>query len=107
MDDTRVNIILWDTAGQEDYVGVRKIWCVRRASPASHSSQFVAIRRNSSRLRVVDGGLFGSYDNADVYFLCFSLVHPNSFHNIKSKVCWSAAFARALIVGAARSGCPS
>ena len=91
--DVRVNIILWDTAGQvlprrlaaptprthararrrarsqEDYVGVRKIWSARRAA--------------ALRQRVTPRG---SYDNADVYFLCFSLVHPNSFHNIKSKV---------------------
>jgi len=51
LDGTLVNIILWDTAGQEDYVGVRKI----------------------------------CYDRTDLFLVCFSLVHPNSFHNVKSK----------------------
>jgi small GTP-binding protein len=51
LDDKRVNVILWDTAGQEDYLSVRRI----------------------------------CYEQTQVYLLCFSLVHPNSFHNIKSK----------------------
>lgn len=49
IDDKLVNVILWDTAGQEDYKNLR---CT-------------------------------TYDNTDVFLLCFSVVHPSSFENIK------------------------
>jgi len=47
-----VNVILWDTAGQEDYETIRTTTC---------------------------------FPNTHVFILCFSVVHPDSFHNIKQK----------------------
>jgi len=49
VDDKLVNIILWDTAGQEDYKDLRTT----------------------------------TYNSTDVFLLCFSVVHPSSFENLK------------------------
>ena len=49
VDDKLVNIILWDTAGQEDYKQLRTT----------------------------------TYTNTDIFMICFSVVHPSSFENIK------------------------
>jgi len=47
-----VNVILWDTAGQEDYETIRTTTC---------------------------------FPNTHVFIVCFSVVHPDSFHNVKQK----------------------
>jgi len=52
IDGEFVNVILWDTAGQEDYETIRITTC---------------------------------FPNTHVFILCFSVVHPDSFHNIKQK----------------------
>lgn len=52
VDGELVNVILWDTAGQEDYETIRTTTC---------------------------------FPNTHVFILCFSVVHPDSFHNIKQK----------------------
>jgi len=52
IDGELVNVILWDTAGQEDYETIRTTTC---------------------------------FPNTHVFILCFSVVHPDSFHNIKQK----------------------
>jgi len=52
IDGEMVNVILWDTAGQEDYETIRITTC---------------------------------FPNTHVFILCFSVVHPDSFHNIKQK----------------------
>jgi len=49
VDGRLVNIILWDTAGQEDYKQLRTT----------------------------------TYTNTDIFMVCFSVVHPSSFENIK------------------------
>jgi len=49
VDGRLVNIILWDTAGQEDYKQLRTT----------------------------------TYGNTDIFLLCFSVVHPSSYDNIK------------------------
>jgi len=49
VDDRLVNIILWDTAGQEDYKQLRTT----------------------------------TYSNTDIFMICFSVVHPSSYENIK------------------------
>jgi small GTP-binding protein len=52
VDGELVNVILWDTAGQEDYETIRTTTC---------------------------------FPNTHMFILCFSVVHPDSFHNIKQK----------------------
>jgi len=52
VDDELVNVILWDTAGQEDYETIRTTTC---------------------------------FPNTHVFIMCFSVVHPDSFHNVKQK----------------------
>eukprot|EP01114_Cavostelium_apophysatum_P006960 TRINITY_DN1857_c0_g1_i1.p1 TRINITY_DN1857_c0_g1~~TRINITY_DN1857_c0_g1_i1.p1 ORF type:complete len:282 (+),score=84.94 TRINITY_DN1857_c0_g1_i1:1013-1858(+) len=52
IDGELVNVILWDTAGQEDYETIRIQTC---------------------------------FPNTHVFILCFSVVHPDSFHNVKQK----------------------
>jgi len=52
IDGELVNVILWDTAGQEDYETIRITTC---------------------------------FPNTHVFILCFSVVHVDSFHNIKQK----------------------
>jgi len=52
VDGELVNIILWDTAGQEDYETIRTTTC---------------------------------FPNTQVFVVCFSVVHPDSFHNVKQK----------------------
>lgn len=52
VDGELVNIILWDTAGQEDYETIRTTTCL---------------------------------PGTQVFILCFSVVHPDSFHNVKQK----------------------
>mmetsp|Transcript_1086 Transcript_1086/g.3909 ORF Transcript_1086/g.3909 Transcript_1086/m.3909 type:complete len:256 (+) Transcript_1086:168-935(+) len=49
VDDRLVNIILWDTAGQEDYKQLRT----------------------------------STYQKTDIFMLCFSVVHPSSFENLR------------------------
>eukprot|EP01119_Soliformovum_irregulare_P011049 TRINITY_DN2740_c0_g1_i1.p1 TRINITY_DN2740_c0_g1~~TRINITY_DN2740_c0_g1_i1.p1 ORF type:complete len:247 (+),score=60.46 TRINITY_DN2740_c0_g1_i1:200-940(+) len=52
IDGELVNVILWDTAGQEDYETIRTTTC---------------------------------FPNTHVFIVCFSVVHPDSFHNVKQK----------------------
>lgn len=54
VDGNLINVILWDTAGQEDYEAIRTKTC---------------------------------FPNTNLFILCFSVVHPDSFLNIKQKVC--------------------
>jgi len=52
IDGELVNVILWDTAGQEDYETIRTTTC---------------------------------FPNTHIFVVCFSVVHPDSFHNVKQK----------------------
>lgn len=52
VDGELINVILWDTAGQEDYETIRVTTC---------------------------------FPNTHVFIMCFSVVHPDSFHNVKQK----------------------
>jgi len=52
VDGELVNVILWDTAGQEDYETIRTTTC---------------------------------FPNTHIFIVCFSVVHPDSFHNVKQK----------------------
>lgn len=91
VDGKPVNLGLWDTAGQEDYDRLR---------PLSYP-QTVGGRRASSR---VGWFLYGeeaqtawtpfgqfclSLPLKDVFLICFSLVSPASFENVRAKVGWA------------------
>jgi len=52
MENETINVILWDTAGQEDYESIRVHTC---------------------------------FPNTHIFLLCFSVVHPDSFHNVSQK----------------------
>jgi len=52
IDGELVNVILWDTAGQEDYETIRTTTC---------------------------------FPNTQIFIVCFSVVHPDSYHNVKQK----------------------
>eukprot|EP01118_Nematostelium_gracile_P015675 TRINITY_DN6323_c0_g1_i1.p1 TRINITY_DN6323_c0_g1~~TRINITY_DN6323_c0_g1_i1.p1 ORF type:complete len:245 (-),score=76.61 TRINITY_DN6323_c0_g1_i1:184-918(-) len=52
VDGELLNVILWDTAGQEDYETIRTTTC---------------------------------FPNTHIFIMCFSVVHPDSFHNVKQK----------------------
>jgi len=52
LESETINVILWDTAGQEDYESIRVHTC---------------------------------FPNTHVFLLCFSVVHPDSFHNVQQK----------------------
>jgi len=52
IDGELVNVILWDTAGQEDYETIRLTTC---------------------------------FPNTHIFIVCFSVIHPDSFHNVKQK----------------------
>lgn len=80
VDGTTVNLGLWDTAGQEDYESVLRTFsetppmfldtCIRTD---------VVYVRWCSRLRPL------SYPQTDIFLVCFSVVSPASFENIKTK----------------------
>jgi Ras-related C3 botulinum toxin substrate 1 len=76
VDGTTVNLGLWDTAGQEDYEFV------------DPTPPLVNLRRteadfgnllHDSRLRPL------SYPQTDIFLVCFSVVSPPSFENVKTK----------------------
>lgn len=90
VDGKPVNLGLWDTAGQEDYDRLR---------PLSYP-QTVGGKRTDSRVGWFPNGKetqsaqtsFGqsclsvSLSLKDVFLICFSLVSPASFENVRAKV---------------------
>jgi Ras-related C3 botulinum toxin substrate 1 len=80
VDGTTVNLGLWDTAGQEDYESVpRALPDPYRMSPDDCTRTDVVYVRYCSRLRPL------SYPQTDIFLVCFSVVSPASFENIKTK----------------------
>ncbi|XP_062874748.1 ras-related C3 botulinum toxin substrate 3a isoform X1 [Trichomycterus rosablanca] len=70
VDGKPVNLGLWDTAGQEDYDRLR---------PLSYPQTLLTCRR-----RKPDSRLFLLFLQ-DVFLICFSLVSPASFENVRAK----------------------
>jgi GTPase SAR1 family protein len=77
VDGMTVALGLWDTAGQEDYEYVQVL-------EATWSLM------SCSRLRPL------SYPQTDIFLICFSLVSPPSFENIRTKVIAPAPFLKEL-----------
>lgn len=70
VDDRLVNIILWDTAGM--FNELRKIIKFDLLPFFLFTGQ-----EDYKQLRTT------TYTNTDVFMICFSVVHPSSFENIK------------------------
>lgn len=69
VDGKPINLGLWDTAGQEDYVSCLPI------PPCS-----TLLTPLQDRLRPL------SYPQTDVFLVCFSIISPSSFENVTAKV---------------------
>jgi Ras-related C3 botulinum toxin substrate 1 len=80
VDGTTVNLGLWDTAGQEDYESVPRdpSDTIRMFRDTLTRTDHVYVRCYS-RLRPL------SYPQTDIFLVCFSVVSPASFENIKTK----------------------
>ncbi|TFK05869.1 calsequestrin-2 [Platysternon megacephalum] len=72
VDGKPVNLGLWDTAGQEDYDRLRPLSYPQTVSEQPGLASFCS-------LQCGQGGLW------DVFLICFSLVSPASFENVRAK----------------------
>ena len=68
MDGRPINLGLWDTAGQEDYDRLR---------PLSYPQTVKLGIREASKILMTP--------LQDVFLICFSLVNPASFENVRAK----------------------
>ncbi|XP_055971719.1 ras-related C3 botulinum toxin substrate 3 isoform X1 [Sorex fumeus] len=75
VDGKPVNLGLWDTAGQEDYDRLR---------PLSYP-QTVGGRAGRARRGARGAGADRRLPAQDVFLICFSLVSPASFENVRAK----------------------
>ena len=77
VDNKLINFALWDTAGQEEYSRV-----INFLFSFSDFLSFFFFQNNEYfffQLRAL------SYPETDVFLLCFSVITPTSFDNVKSK----------------------
>ncbi|XP_045925135.1 ras-related C3 botulinum toxin substrate 3b isoform X1 [Micropterus dolomieu] len=74
VDGKPVNLGLWDTAGQEDYDRLRPL-----SYPQTHRLQDTDIEAGHTK-ETQDRERF-----LDVFLICFSLVSPASFENVRAK----------------------
>lgn len=86
VDGKPVNLGLWDTAGQEDYDRLRPLSYPqtvgdKRASPRSRGRG-----GHAGAICVPLTTLHLSLFPKDVFLICFSLVSPASFENVRAKV---------------------
>ena len=71
---------LWDTAGQEDYDRFVTSFLLRVLGILLSFSRFLLTSdRPLRRLRPL------SYPHTDVFLVCFSLISPSSYENVKGK----------------------
>ena len=68
--DQQYVIQLFDTAGQEDY---------DRLQFYQNIQTFKKIDLNHVRLRLI------AYPNTDVFLVCFSIINPDSYDNVREK----------------------
>ncbi|KAK1798310.1 hypothetical protein P4O66_007777, partial [Electrophorus voltai] len=90
VDGKPVNLGLWDTAGQEDYDRLRPL-----SYPQTVLLAFPCLGPQSSFFLLVPSELpvvVGAFDiisltgkQLDVFLICFSLVSPASFENVRAK----------------------
>ena len=72
---------LFDTAGKQIRINVIKYWVwiiIQRIQ--NHASIIISGQEDYDRLRPL------SYPQTDVFLVCFSVVSPSSFENVKEKV---------------------
>lgn len=69
VDGKPINLGLWDTAGQEDYDRLRPL-----SYPQTVSAQLPSARALVTALNL-----------QDVFLICFSLINPTSFENVRIK----------------------
>ncbi|XP_019126927.1 ras-related C3 botulinum toxin substrate 3b isoform X2 [Larimichthys crocea] len=70
VDGKPVNLGLWDTAGQEDYDRLRPL-----SYPQTYSNTHIDVTQLAISLVL----------SQDVFLICFSLVSPASFENVRAK----------------------
>ncbi|XP_053370130.1 ras-related C3 botulinum toxin substrate 1b isoform X1 [Clarias gariepinus] len=73
VDGKPVNLGLWDTAGQEDYDRLRPLSYPQTVRP------FQILYMGQAFI------LFRAWKPSDVFLICFSLVSPASFENVRAK----------------------
>ncbi len=76
VDGKPINLGLWDTAGQEVH--------------ASHTDSHTRASLTRSCLKDYDRLRPLSYPQTDVFLICFSIISPSSFENVRAKWCVSA-----------------
>ena len=79
VDDKLVNIILWDTAGRVIFHKIHKINLLTKFFLRLGQEDYKDLRATT-------------YDNTDIFLLCFSVVHPSSFENLKWVFCFLLFF---------------
>ena len=70
--DQQFVIQLFDTAGQEDYDRLQICLCQQTIFKSE-------IDRDLDRLRLI------AYPNTDVFLVCFSIINPDSYDNVREK----------------------
>lgn len=74
VDGKTVSLGLWDTAGAD---------CAEVVLPRRPWLTLLTGQEDYDRLRPL------SYPSTDVFLICFSVVTPTSYNNVKSKACFS------------------
>eukprot|EP00064_Thunnus_orientalis_P015307 superscaffoldBa00002811_g15357 len=91
VDGKPVNLGLWDTAGQEDYDRLRPLQCSSLADMVTQFEPVVIITCALAWLQDTPPGsdeaqiLCRFCEHSDVFLICFSLVSPASFENVRAK----------------------
>ncbi|XP_071369856.1 ras-related C3 botulinum toxin substrate 3a isoform X2 [Centroberyx affinis] len=88
VDGKPVNLGLWDTAGQEDYDRLRPLSYPQTVTHTQHHHQspnFPVCETKSHQMGVRGKLNVFLVCSRDVFLICFSLVSPASFENVRAK----------------------